>query len=119
MQSVAAPGKRPLHNMCPTIVLKDGKPVCALGGHGGRKIPNAVFDVLSRYVGLDHSLADALAAPRVHTEGSNSVVLEPSWPNTVSEHLRSVGYTVTQGASAGVNAVGFDQRSGQFQSASR
>jgi gamma-glutamyltranspeptidase/glutathione hydrolase len=26
------PGKRPRHNPCPTVVLRDGKPVLALGG---------------------------------------------------------------------------------------
>jgi gamma-glutamyltranspeptidase / glutathione hydrolase len=38
-----SPGKRPLHNMCPTVVLKDDVPVLALGGAGFRMIPNAVF----------------------------------------------------------------------------
>ena len=38
-----APGKRPLDNMCPSIVLKGGRPVVALGGVGGRRIPNASF----------------------------------------------------------------------------
>ena len=36
--SVAA-GKRPLHNMCPTIVARNGTPVLALGAAGGKKIP--------------------------------------------------------------------------------
>jgi gamma-glutamyltranspeptidase/glutathione hydrolase len=113
------PGKRPLHNMCPTVVLKDGKPMCALGGHGGRKIPNAVFDVLTRYVGQGAALADAIAAPRLHTEGGTSVVVEPSWPDAEIEHLRAAGYTVTRGPAAGVNAVARDSRSGQFGAASR
>src|SRR3954464_492967 len=54
------PCKRPLHNMCPTIVLRDGQPVLALGGTGGRRIPNAVFDVLTQYVARDQPLADAV-----------------------------------------------------------
>ena len=45
------PGKRPLHNMCPTIVLRDGQPVLALGARGGRQIPNAVFEALTQFVG--------------------------------------------------------------------
>ncbi|WP_315853990.1 gamma-glutamyltransferase [Gemmata massiliana] len=36
-----APGKRPLHNMCPAVVTKDGTPVLALGATGGRRIVNA------------------------------------------------------------------------------
>src|SRR5205085_5831099 len=30
------PGKRPLHNMCPTVVTRNGTPVIALGATGGR-----------------------------------------------------------------------------------
>jgi gamma-glutamyltranspeptidase/glutathione hydrolase len=41
------PGKRPLHNMCPTMVLKEGTPVLAIGAVGGRRIPNTLFDVLA------------------------------------------------------------------------
>ena len=113
------PRKRPLHNMCPTVVLKDGKPICALGGHGGRKIPSAVFDVLTRFVGQDAGLVGAVAAPRLHTEGGSSVIVEPSWPDAEVELLRILGYAVTRGPSAGVNAVAWDPHAGQFQSASR
>jgi gamma-glutamyltranspeptidase/glutathione hydrolase len=113
------PRKRPLHNMCPTVVLRGEQPVCALGGHGGRKIPNAIFDVLTRYVGQGLSLGDAVAAPRLHTEGDTSVILEPAWPEADVEHLRNLGYTVARGASAGVEAVALDERSGEFRSFSR
>lgn len=102
------PGKRPLHNMCPTVVLRDGRPVLALGGRGGRRIPNAVFDVLAAFVGRLAPLADAIAAPRLHTEGGLAVTLEPRWGAAHAEHLRQVGYTVTRGASAVVHAAAFD-----------
>ncbi len=113
------PGKRPLHNMCPTIVLKDGQPVCALGGHGGRKIPNAIFDVLTCLVAQDATLADAVAAPRLHTEGGKAIVLEAAWPEANVEHLRGLGYTVTRGPSAGVHAIACDPQTGQLQAAAR
>src|SRR5262249_29531268 len=32
------PSKRPLHNMCPTVLLREGKPILAIGGTGGRRI---------------------------------------------------------------------------------
>ena len=50
------PGKRPLHNMCPTIVLRDGKPILAIGGTGGRMIPNAIFNVLTEFIGHDATI---------------------------------------------------------------
>lgn len=99
------PRKRPLHNMCPTIVLRDGKPVLAVGGRGGRRIPNAVFEVLAEFVARGRSLQEAIAAPRMHTEGDLKVILERQWPGEHAEYLRKVGYTVEQGGSATVSAV--------------
>jgi gamma-glutamyltranspeptidase/glutathione hydrolase len=34
------PGKRPLNNMCPTVVLRDSTPFLALGAAGARTIVN-------------------------------------------------------------------------------
>jgi gamma-glutamyltranspeptidase / glutathione hydrolase len=99
------PGKRPLHNMCPTVVLKDGRPVLALGGRGGRRIPNAVFEVLARHVGRGAAPADAIAAPRLHTDGSLRVELEPSCPEADAAPLKEIGYTVARAPSAVVSAV--------------
>jgi gamma-glutamyltranspeptidase/glutathione hydrolase len=99
------PGKRPLHNMCPTVVLRDGKPVAALGGRGGRKIPNAVFMVLAHLVGRGASAEDALAAPRLHTEGALAVGLEAAWPVAEANRLKEAGYAVTRAPSAVVSAV--------------
>src|SRR5205823_6923851 len=74
------PGKRPLHNMCPTVVTRDGKPVLALGATGGRKIPNTLFDVLAYTVGEGRPLAEAVLGPRMHTEGDMQLTLEAKWP---------------------------------------
>jgi gamma-glutamyltranspeptidase/glutathione hydrolase len=113
------PGKRPLHNMCPSVVLRDGRPVLALGATGGRKIPNTVFDVLCRYVGRGESLADAVAAPRMHTEGGLDVTLEARWPGAEVNYLKEVGYTVKAGSGATAQAVGYDAKAGEYRVASR
>lgn len=101
------PGKRPLHNMCPTVVLRKGVPVAALGGAGGRKIPNAVLEVLLQYIGRELSLEDAVAAPRLHTEGDLHVLVEENWPKEQIEQWKKIGYTVAIGAHARVSAVSF------------
>jgi gamma-glutamyltranspeptidase/glutathione hydrolase len=45
------PGARPVSSMTPTLVLKDGKPVLALGGSGGFRIgPNVTQAVLAHLV---------------------------------------------------------------------
>jgi len=64
-----SPRKRPLHNMVPTIVTRGGQPVLAVGGAGGRMIPNALLEVLTQFVVLGQPLAASIAAPRLHTEG--------------------------------------------------
>ena len=115
-----APGalKRPLHNMCPTIVTENGRPVAALGATGGRRIPNTMFDVLCQFVGRRRPLSEAAAAPRMHTEGTAQVQLARRWPDPVVEHLRRAGYRVQTGASATLQAVARDKVSEQWTTAS-
>jgi gamma-glutamyltranspeptidase / glutathione hydrolase len=102
------PSLRPLNNMCPTIVCKNGQPMYAVGARGGRKIPNAVAEVLLQIVARGKSLAEAVAAPRMHTEGTLDVQFERAWPADSFEELKNRGYKVTTAASATVSAAGKD-----------
>lgn len=104
------PGKRPLHNMVPTIVTRDGRPVLAIGGAGGRMIPNALLEVLTQFVVQRQPLAASLAAPRVHTEGNASLSFEKSWPTAETDELRKLGYTVSTGGTATMSAVARENR---------
>ncbi|MEW6304533.1 MAG: gamma-glutamyltransferase [Verrucomicrobiota bacterium] len=113
------PGKRPLHNMCPTVVLRGGKPVLALGGAGGRKIPNALLDVLLAFVGDRLPLEQASEAPRLNTEGGLDLRIEKRWPAAEVEYLKDLGYKVTIGASARISAVSFDPQTGECSAATR
>jgi gamma-glutamyltranspeptidase / glutathione hydrolase len=113
------PGKRPLHNMSPAIVFKDGKPEMALGGRGGRKIPNAVFEVLAQYMGRNQAPKAAIMGPRIHSEGGMKVELEKEWPEAAAAQLQALGYAVTRAASATVSAVWRDPATGAVGGASR
>jgi gamma-glutamyltranspeptidase/glutathione hydrolase len=113
------PGKRPLHNMCPTVVLHESRPVLAVGGRGGRRIPNAVLEVLAQFIGRTVNPADAIAASRLHTEGGLRVELEPAWPEATAARLKDIGYTVVRAPSSVVSAVWLDTKSGTVQGASR
>ena len=99
------PGKRPLNNMCPTIVTRDNKPLLAIGGRGGRKIPNALFEALTQFVILGRTLKQSMAAPRMHTEGTPALTLEKHWNADEAKELGKRGYKVTTGASAILSAV--------------
>lgn len=104
--------KKPLHNMCPTIVTKGGKPVLALGGRGGRRIPNAIFDVLMNFVGQDRTMEESIEAPRMVTQGGMTVECDDKWSIEDKEYLRSVGYEVSDAQSARISAASFDPGTG-------
>jgi gamma-glutamyltranspeptidase/glutathione hydrolase len=113
------PGKRPLHNMVPTIVLREGRPVLAIGGRGGRKIPNALFEVLTHHVALGQPWEAALAAPRLHTEGNLNLDLEAKWPAAEVEALAKLGYKTKTAASATMSAAAFNPQTGEGRVALR
>jgi gamma-glutamyltranspeptidase/glutathione hydrolase len=108
------PGKRPLHNMCPCIVVKDGRPVIALGAVGGRRIPNTLCDVLIGRVGYGLPLAEAVQAPRMHTHGDLNLNLTQKWSGNVRDYLKKVGYAVKPGAGAVLNAIERNARTGEL-----
>jgi gamma-glutamyltranspeptidase/glutathione hydrolase len=99
------PRKHPLTNMCPTVLLRDGRPYVAIGGAGGRRIVNSVLGVLALLVGHDLPLDAALNAPRLHTEGDLTVTLDPKTPGPQQAYLKDAGYTVKHGGGANVSAV--------------
>jgi gamma-glutamyltranspeptidase/glutathione hydrolase len=101
-----APGKRPLHNMCPTIVFREGRPVLALGATGGRRIPNAIFQVLLNVIGDGTNLEAAARAPRLHTEGGMIVHAEPGVSKADIKYLEQIGYKIQQPLPSFVYAVG-------------
>ncbi|HEV3142568.1 MAG TPA: gamma-glutamyltransferase, partial [Gemmataceae bacterium] len=107
------PAKRPLHNMCPTVVLHDGKPIAAMGTTGGRRIPNTLFDVLSNFVGLGQPLKDAAAAPRLHTIGNLDLDLSKNTPAAIAEYLKKAGYNVKTGPGANFNGIARDPKTAE------
>jgi len=69
------PGDRATSHISPIIVLKDKKPLLALGAAGGSRIPPAVTQTFHRYFRQQISLEDALAAPRVYPD-ADTLLLE-------------------------------------------
>ncbi|RLV56228.1 hypothetical protein D9V41_07270 [Aeromicrobium phragmitis] len=110
------PGMRPVSTQAPTIVMKDGEPVMALGSPGGDTIVTTVLQVLVRTLDLGQSLPDALAAPRVAQRNHSLLgftLIEPEFADTPEyEALRSQhGHELfTTGMTQGIgsmNAIAF------------
>ncbi len=58
-------GKRPLCNMCPVLITRDGVPWAALGASGGRRIIPAMVQLTSFIVDFSMPLERAFAVPRL------------------------------------------------------
>jgi gamma-glutamyltranspeptidase/glutathione hydrolase len=100
-----APGKRPVHNMSPLIVVPDfpalatngimgGRPPLAIGGVGGSTIENNVAMQLIRY--LTDPPSSPVAAPAVwlsNFEGNKTIYMSPSYPGGVQSYFTAVGFS--------------------------
>ena len=90
--NAVGPGKRPLSSMTPTIVLKRGKPIIAVGAAGGPKIISAVLQELIGMLDLGLSPDEAMAAPRIHQQWSpDELMAEKSLPENVKAALAARG----------------------------
>ena len=96
------PGKTPLSSMTPTIVLKDGKPLLALGSPGGPTIINTVLEVMVNVLDFGMNVQDAVNWPRFHHQWlPDELSMESGYsPDTIAL-LESRGYKVRR-----VNAQG-------------
>jgi len=93
-----APGKRMLSSMCPTVVLKDGKPYLITGSPGGRTIINTVLGMVVNVLDFDMGPRAAVDAPRFHHQWfPDRVTVEPQFarehPDLVKQ-LEAMGHTV-------------------------
>ena len=89
----AAPRKRPVSNMTPMIVERDGRAVLAVGAPGSRRITNAVSQVTLNVLEFGMGAQAAISAPRIDCSLDHVVAddrIEPS----VIEGLRKRGHTV-------------------------
>lgn len=109
------PRKRPLTNMCPSIVTRDGRAVLALGATGGTRIPNSICEVLLNYVGLGSDMETALLAPRLDTDGTLELGLDRRHSTEHEAFFKNVGYRVTRRPGAYVGAVSFDPATARAQ----
>ncbi len=95
-------GKRPRSSMSPTIVLRDGRPVLALGSPGGSMIITTVLQILLDHFTLGTPLPDAIAAPRLSQRNTAATTVEAAVLTTPeAAALIARGHTLIAGAEIG------------------
>ena len=101
-----APGKRPLSSMSPTLVLKDGRPIIALGAAGGPKIISQVVLHLVAMLDLGMTPAEALAQPRIHHQWfPNELMVEKDLSQSLQRALAAHGHKLNVLPSMGVSQI--------------
>jgi gamma-glutamyltranspeptidase/glutathione hydrolase len=100
--NIGAPGKRPRSTTSPTLVLREGRPVLAIGLPGGQRIPTAMFQVLWDHLGGGRSLVDAIGDRRWHLLNPLGDRVGKVWqieaglPEAVLQELRAEGWEVEE-----------------------
>jgi len=93
------PGRRPVSNMGPLIVLKDGRPVLTLGSPGGTRIFPTLSQIILNLVEFGMSLDEAIEAPRFFTSSANGrpgvLAVEPRISESVLKALEQMGHTIS------------------------
>jgi gamma-glutamyltranspeptidase/glutathione hydrolase len=108
-------GKRPRSSIAPTILLRNGRPVLALGSPGGASIITTVLEVLVDRLDFGMTLPQAIAAPRLSQRNSATTqdeappLRDPNEPALVARGHAFATQTGTGayiGAATGVELLG-------------
>ena len=91
--NVLAPGKRPLHTLCCSLVTKGNRLVLAFATPGGHSQTQTLVQVLQNFLTYGMDVQEAIEAPRfVHTGAQ--VLLEKRIPESVRSALEQRGHLV-------------------------
>jgi gamma-glutamyltranspeptidase/glutathione hydrolase len=80
--NLPAGGKRPRSSMSPTIVLRHGRPLMAVGAAGGSTIITTVLQILIDRIDFGMGMPAAIAAPRLSQRNTATTQAEPGFLGT-------------------------------------
>nr|WP_189180095.1 gamma-glutamyltransferase [Microbispora rosea] len=104
--NLPAPGKRPRSSMAPTIVLKDGKPLLAVGSPGGSTIITTVLQILVNRLDFGMTLPEAVAAPRASQRNTAVTQAEQAFIDRYGGELGALGHTFAVPTTPPVGEIG-------------
>ncbi|WP_421581071.1 gamma-glutamyltransferase [Shinella sp. M31] len=100
------PGKRPRSSMSPTIVMKDGKPLLAIGSPGGSQIIGYVAQALIAYIDWGMDVGEIVAMPHLINRFGPYDLEAGTDAEEFSEPLKALGYEVKAGdMNSGLHAI--------------
>ncbi|MEO5802647.1 MAG: gamma-glutamyltransferase [Verrucomicrobiota bacterium] len=102
--NAVAPGKRPLSSMSPTLVLKNGKPILAVGAAGGPTIISQTALTIINVLDFGMDIDQAIASPRFHHQWSpDELKIEKAMGAATIGELEKRGHKIKTTDSFGVS----------------
>lgn len=98
-----APGKVPLLNNSPILVLKDGRLVLAIGTPGGESIGQTQFQGIVNVIDFGLDIQQAIEAPRIRIDAepnfyrpgaATTIAMESRIPQAAADELAAMGHAV-------------------------
>lgn len=100
------PGKRPRSSMTPTIVMKDGKPVLAVGSPGGSRIIGYVAKTLIAWIDWDMDVQSAINLPHLLNRFGTYDLEKGTTAEQLEKPLEKLGYkTEIRDLNSGLHAI--------------
>lgn len=101
-----APGKRPRSSMAPTIVMKDGAPVLAVGSPGGSRIIGYTASAIIAHLDWGMDVQQAVSLPHAVNRFGTFDIEEASPATEMVPALEAMGYEVSvRGLNSGLHAI--------------
>jgi gamma-glutamyltranspeptidase / glutathione hydrolase len=88
------PGRYRLVGVCPILVMREGKPVVAIGVQGGHNIVQTTPQMLMNIIDFDMDIQKAIAAPRISFIEPDWIAAESGIPQPVRDELSALGHNV-------------------------
>jgi gamma-glutamyltranspeptidase/glutathione hydrolase len=99
--NLPAAAKRPRSSLAPTIILRHGAPLLAVGSPGGATIITTVLQILLNRLDLGMTLPDAIAAPRASQRNTVATEAEPEFLHRYETALKARGQQFTTNSEIG------------------
>lgn len=100
------PAKRPRSSMAPTIVMKDGVPVLAIGSPGGSRIIGYVAEAIVAYLDWGLDVQAAVSVPHMVNRFGTYDLEEGTSAAELQSPLTDIGFDVkVRGLNSGLHAI--------------
>lgn len=113
-----APGKRPASSMTPTLAVRRGEAIIAVGASGGPLIISATLEVLSNVLDFDMPPEIAVGAPRIHHQWMPDYLLvEREMPEVDRAALQMLGHQIREVRGVAAASLAVREPGGAFAGA--